>query len=52
VFGTRDGSLIDTGVDGFCRSRLGAAQAEVPFRATSVGVEFGATAANSDRNPR
>jgi Ser/Thr protein kinase RdoA (MazF antagonist) len=41
IFGTRDEGAIDAAVDGFCRSRLGAAVAGVLFRATSVGVVYG-----------
>src|SRR3712207_2888829 len=41
IFGTRDEGAMDAAVDAFCRARLGAAVAEVLFRATSVGVVCG-----------
>jgi hypothetical protein len=42
IFGSQDEGAIDAAVDAFCVSRLGAAVAEVLFRATSVGVVYGA----------
>ncbi|MDX6728141.1 MAG: hypothetical protein QOK49_2946, partial [Baekduia sp.] len=42
IFGSEDAGVIDAAVDAFCVSRLGAPVAEVLFRATSVGVVYGA----------